>query len=176
MWWFTPSLSYVGQGESEYTHPRLSACEKLMISGIIMGFPVTVSMNLGMIVGWAVLSPLSKHLGWAPGPVSSTTNGARGWIVSSYSFFPSRLIYREILADDVVMGRSSDNDIRIDNIPPPATSHIPTTPDLPFPPKQSPNTDVRLPFFPSGIFRFQYGQHGRLLRPDAGRTSRRCRA
>ncbi|WVR09100.1 hypothetical protein IAU60_006162 [Kwoniella sp. DSM 27419] len=62
MWWFTPSLSYVGQG-------------------IIMGFPVTVSINFGMIVGWAVLSPLSKHLGWAPGRVSSTTDGARGWIL-----------------------------------------------------------------------------------------------
>ncbi|KAK6904346.1 hypothetical protein I203_105158 [Kwoniella mangroviensis CBS 8507] len=62
MWWFTPSLSYVGQG-------------------IIMGFPVTVSMNIGMLVGWAVLSPLSKHLGWAPGPVGSTTEGARGWIL-----------------------------------------------------------------------------------------------
>lgn len=60
---FTPSLSYVGQG-------------------VIMGFPVTISMNLGMLVGWAVLSPLSKHLGWAPGPVSSSTTGARGWIVS----------------------------------------------------------------------------------------------
>ncbi|ODN95854.1 oligopeptide transporter 8 [Cryptococcus wingfieldii CBS 7118] len=63
MWWFTPSLSYVGQG-------------------IIMGLPVTLSMNFGMLVGWAVLSPLSKHLGWAPGPVSSTTDGARGWIAS----------------------------------------------------------------------------------------------
>ncbi|OCF41916.1 oligopeptide transporter 8 [Kwoniella heveanensis CBS 569] len=62
MWWLTPSLSYVGQG-------------------IIMGFPVTISMNVGMVVGWAVLSPLSKHLGWAPGPVSSTTEGARGWIL-----------------------------------------------------------------------------------------------
>lgn len=64
MWWFTPSLSYVGQG-------------------IIMGFPVTVAMNIGMVVGWAVLSPLSKSAGWAPGPVGSTTNGARGWIVSN---------------------------------------------------------------------------------------------
>ena len=61
-WFFTPSLSYIGQG-------------------IIMGLPVTVSMSVGMVVGWAVLSPLSKHSGWAPGPVSSTTDGARGWIL-----------------------------------------------------------------------------------------------
>lgn len=34
-----------------------------------------------MIVGWAVLSPLSKLSGWAPGPVGDMTNGARGWIL-----------------------------------------------------------------------------------------------
>ncbi|KAJ9093614.1 hypothetical protein QFC19_008282 [Naganishia cerealis] len=61
-WWFSPSLSYVGQG-------------------IIMGFPTTVSMNLGMLTGWAILSPLAKHKGWAPGPVSSSTDGSRGWIL-----------------------------------------------------------------------------------------------
>ena len=34
-----------------------------------------------MIVGWAVLSPLSKLSGWAPGSVGDMTNGARGWIL-----------------------------------------------------------------------------------------------
>jgi OPT oligopeptide transporter protein len=34
-----------------------------------------------MLVGWGVLSPLSKHLGWAPGPVGDMTTGARGWIL-----------------------------------------------------------------------------------------------
>lgn len=62
LWWFTPSFSYVGQG-------------------IIMGFPTTASMNLGMLCGWAFLAPLSKLSGWAPGPVGSTVNGARGWIL-----------------------------------------------------------------------------------------------
>lgn len=76
---FTPSLSYVGQGEKGRCTPADS-------SGIIMGFPVTLSMNFGMLVGWAVLSPISKHMGWAPGPVSSTTVGARGWIVSGHTF------------------------------------------------------------------------------------------
>ncbi|KAG6842328.1 hypothetical protein C0991_010617 [Blastosporella zonata] len=55
-----------------------------------MGFPTTVSMNLqtlssdapqGMFVGWAILSPLSKYSGWAPGPVGDMTTGARGWIL-----------------------------------------------------------------------------------------------
>ncbi|GAA5926555.1 uncharacterized protein JCM15063_000307 [Sporobolomyces koalae] len=62
LWWFTPSTSYIGQG-------------------IIMGFPTTASMSLGMIVGWAFLSPLSHYCGWAPGPVASTVDGARGWIL-----------------------------------------------------------------------------------------------
>lgn len=34
-----------------------------------------------MLVGWAVLSPLSKLSGWAPGPVGDMSNGARGWIL-----------------------------------------------------------------------------------------------
>ncbi|KAI0749949.1 oligopeptide transporter [Daedaleopsis nitida] len=62
LWTFTPSLSYIGQG-------------------IIMGFPTTLSMNLGMLVGWGILSPLSKYSGWAPGPVGDMTSGARGWIL-----------------------------------------------------------------------------------------------
>lgn len=62
LWTFTPSLSYVGQG-------------------VIMGFPTTLSMNLGMLVGWAVLSPLANLNGWAPGPVGDMTTGSRGWIL-----------------------------------------------------------------------------------------------
>ncbi|KAG2107547.1 OPT oligopeptide transporter protein-domain-containing protein [Suillus cothurnatus] len=62
LWSFTPSLSYVGQG-------------------IIMGFPTTLSMNLGMLVGWGILSPMSKHSGWASGPVGDMSTGARGWIL-----------------------------------------------------------------------------------------------
>ena len=34
-----------------------------------------------MLVGWGILSPISKHQGWAPGPVGDMTNGARGWIL-----------------------------------------------------------------------------------------------
>lgn len=34
-----------------------------------------------MLCGWAFLSPLATHFGWAPGPVSSSANGARGWIL-----------------------------------------------------------------------------------------------
>jgi len=38
-------------------------------------------MNLGMLVGWGFLSPLSKYYSWAPGPVGDMTTGARGWIL-----------------------------------------------------------------------------------------------
>ena len=34
-----------------------------------------------MFVGWAILSPVSKHAGWAPGHVGDQTDGARGWIL-----------------------------------------------------------------------------------------------
>ncbi|KAJ7170743.1 OPT oligopeptide transporter protein-domain-containing protein [Mycena crocata] len=62
LWTFTPSLAYVGQG-------------------IIMGFPTTLSMSFGMLLGWGILSPLAKLSGWAPGPVGDMSEGARGWIL-----------------------------------------------------------------------------------------------
>lgn len=34
-----------------------------------------------MLVGWAILSPLSRSKGWAPGPVGDMASGARGWIL-----------------------------------------------------------------------------------------------
>ncbi|KAG0093494.1 hypothetical protein BGZ93_007562 [Podila epicladia] len=61
-WFLTPSLSYVGQG-------------------IIMGFPTTASMLLGCIVGWGILSPIVTNKKWVTGPVSSSSSGARGWIL-----------------------------------------------------------------------------------------------
>lgn len=38
-------------------------------------------MLLGAVAGWAILSPLAKFQGWAPGPVDSWDNGSQGWIV-----------------------------------------------------------------------------------------------
>ncbi|KAG0305053.1 hypothetical protein BGZ98_004645 [Dissophora globulifera] len=61
-WYLTPSLSYVGQG-------------------VIMGFPTTASMLLGCVVGWGILSPVVTKKKWVTGPVSSSTSGARGWIL-----------------------------------------------------------------------------------------------
>ncbi|KAK0500373.1 OPT oligopeptide transporter protein-domain-containing protein [Armillaria luteobubalina] len=105
LWSFTPSLSYVGQG-------------------IIMGYPITLSMNLGMFVGWGTLSPLSKYLGWAPGPVGSMTDGARGWILwtslaimcadSLVSLLPVVFGYvKEVIGTN--LGGSSYSDSKEDN-------------------------------------------------------------
>ncbi|KPI43826.1 putative oligopeptide transporter [Cyphellophora attinorum] len=62
VWTLNPSPAYVGQG-------------------IIMGPATTLHMLLGAIVGWAVLSPVAKSNGWAPGDVNDWETGSRGWIV-----------------------------------------------------------------------------------------------
>jgi OPT family oligopeptide transporter len=62
LWTLNPSPAYVGQG-------------------IIMGPATTLHMLLGAVIGWAVLSPMAKHRGWAPGPVSNWETGSKGWIV-----------------------------------------------------------------------------------------------
>lgn len=59
---FTPSPAYIGQG-------------------IIMGFETTCGMFLGMILGWFILSPYAKYMGWAPGETGDWKNGSEGWIM-----------------------------------------------------------------------------------------------
>ncbi|KAF3892479.1 Oligonucleotide transporter [Trichophyton interdigitale] len=62
LWTLNPSPAYIGQG-------------------IIMGPSTSLHMLLGAVIGWAILSPLAKHNGWAPGPVNSWETGSKGWIV-----------------------------------------------------------------------------------------------
>ena len=62
VWTLNPSPAYVGQG-------------------IIMGAATTLHMLLGAIIGWAILSPIAKHKGWAPGDVNDWETGSKGWIV-----------------------------------------------------------------------------------------------
>ncbi|KAM3424908.1 hypothetical protein BST61_g6882 [Cercospora zeina] len=62
VWNLNPSPAYVGQG-------------------IIMGPATTIHMFLGAVLGWAVLSPIAKYKGWAPGPVDDWNTGSKGWIV-----------------------------------------------------------------------------------------------
>lgn len=49
--------------------------------GMIMGPYISIHMLMGAIVGWAILSPLAQHKGWAPGPVDDWSDGSRGWII-----------------------------------------------------------------------------------------------
>lgn len=46
-----------------------------------MGPSTSLHMLLGAVIGWAILSPLAKHNGWAPGPVNNWETGSKGWIV-----------------------------------------------------------------------------------------------
>lgn len=62
LWTFQPSPAYIGQG-------------------IIMGLHTVTSMLVGAILGWAVLAPLSKAKGWAPGPMDDWKQGGQGWIL-----------------------------------------------------------------------------------------------
>lgn len=62
LWTFQPSPAYIGQG-------------------IIMGLPTVSYMLFGAILGWGILAPLSKNLGWAPGEIDDWKTGAQGWIL-----------------------------------------------------------------------------------------------
>jgi len=61
-WMITPSFSYIGQG-------------------MIMGVHTCLSMLVGAVLGWGILGPTARQMGWAPGPVNSFDIGAQGWIL-----------------------------------------------------------------------------------------------
>ncbi len=50
-------------------------------SGIITGPVIPLHMLAGAVVGWAILSPVAKMRGWAPGDVRDWEHGSRGWIM-----------------------------------------------------------------------------------------------
>lgn len=62
LWTFQPSPAYIGQG-------------------IIMGLPTVSYMLFGSILGWGILSPMAKSLGWAPGDIDDWKTGSQGWIM-----------------------------------------------------------------------------------------------
>eukprot|EP00803_Ostreobium_quekettii_P003250 evm.model.scf_709EXC.8 EVM.evm.TU.scf_709EXC.8 scf_709EXC:60379-67519(-) len=49
--------------------------------GMIMGPRTCWSMLAGALTGFAWLGPIARRRGWAPGPISSTENGATGWVL-----------------------------------------------------------------------------------------------
>ncbi|EGW30565.1 uncharacterized protein SPAPADRAFT_63401 [Spathaspora passalidarum NRRL Y-27907] len=46
-----------------------------------MGLPTVSYMLFGAILGWGILAPLSKYMGWAPGEINDWINGGQGWIL-----------------------------------------------------------------------------------------------
>ncbi|ODQ77355.1 hypothetical protein BABINDRAFT_163612 [Babjeviella inositovora NRRL Y-12698] len=62
LWNLQPSPAYIGQG-------------------IIMGLPTVSYMLFGAVLGWAVLAPLAKHMGWSPGQIDDWKEGGQGWIL-----------------------------------------------------------------------------------------------
>ena len=64
---------------------------------------------LGAVVGWAILSPLAKFKGWAPGSIDDWETGSKGWIVwtSLAIMLADAIISLGHLAFRPVMGRLS---------------------------------------------------------------------
>ncbi len=60
---------------------KLTIDTMLIGAGILVGLRVSLSLVLGSVVAWGLLAPLAKAQGWAPGAVTSWTDGARGWIL-----------------------------------------------------------------------------------------------
>ncbi|CAL9738432.1 hypothetical protein MOSE0_N11276 [Monosporozyma servazzii] len=64
LWNFQPSPAYIGQG-------------------IIMGLPTVSYMLFGAILGWGILAPIARNMGWIPpdADVHDWDKGAQGWIL-----------------------------------------------------------------------------------------------
>lgn len=61
-WNFLLSPAYIGQG-------------------MIMGLTSVTYMLFGATLGWGLLAPLAKYMGWAPGPVNDWVTGGQGWVL-----------------------------------------------------------------------------------------------
>jgi hypothetical protein len=82
-WYFAPSLSYVGQGIIMVSCQNGMAQSILTVSLSLFfplkkGLPTTLSMLLGCVVGWGILSPMAYYSGWATGPVDDWKTGSKG--------------------------------------------------------------------------------------------------
>ncbi len=50
-------------------------------AGFLIGPRVAISLVIGAVAAWAVLGPIAKSSGWAPGAIMSYADGARGWLL-----------------------------------------------------------------------------------------------
>lgn len=75
------SLPVFGRTISEVYQWNVQLSPAYIGQGIIMGLPSVSYMMFGALLGWGLLAPLSKYLGWAPGPIDDWVTGGQGWIL-----------------------------------------------------------------------------------------------
>eukprot|EP01132_Coremiostelium_polycephalum_P000385 gene385-486_t len=114
LWSLTPSLSYVGQG-------------------MIMGSKTGISMLIGAVIGWGVLSPIAKNAGWAPGPVENWKTGSKGWIlwVSLFIMLAESIVSLLVILIQALLSRYGKGKNRYDENstadPAPINQRVPRT-------------------------------------------------
>jgi hypothetical protein len=59
----------------------LSLSPAYMSFGLLIDANMTFFMLFGAVLGYGLLSPLAKSMGWAPGPTGDWANGSQGWIL-----------------------------------------------------------------------------------------------
>ncbi|GEQ70842.1 hypothetical protein JCM33374_g4522 [Metschnikowia sp. JCM 33374] len=78
---FLKSLPVFGSTMSSVYQWNVQLSPAYIGQGIIMGLPSVSYMMFGAVLGWGILAPLSKYLGWAPGPIDDWVTGGQGWIL-----------------------------------------------------------------------------------------------
>eukprot|EP01134_Creolimax_fragrantissima_P003054 CFRG3054T1 len=105
-WTFNPALAYVGQG-------------------MIMGLKPGLSAMAGSITAWAIIGPIAKSEGWAPGKVTDWKNGAQGWLmwIALIVMLSESVVSLSITSCKIVRSyyirytTGVNNDTIVDNIP-----------------------------------------------------------
>lgn len=78
---FLKSLPIFGETMSSIYQWNLQPSPAYIGQGLIMGLPSVSYMLFGTILGWGILAPMAKYLGWAPGPIDDWVTGGQGWIL-----------------------------------------------------------------------------------------------
>lgn len=78
---FLKSLPIFGRTMSSTYQWNLQPSPAYIGQGLIMGLSSVSYMLFGTILGWGILAPMAKYLGWAPGPIDDWVTGGQGWIL-----------------------------------------------------------------------------------------------
>lgn len=78
---FLKSLPIFGKTMSNTYQWNLQPSPAYIGQGLIMGLPSVSYMLFGTILGWGILAPMAKYMGWAPGPIDDWVTGGQGWIL-----------------------------------------------------------------------------------------------